>query len=188
MKLNPFLEAYNRVKFDGEGNIVDAVLRDHRGPYEFAKLYTDYVNNWITKINKSENIIVGYILKNLEAGADTIYINKVDIEGVSTSSFYKSIDKLVEVKLIAKTDKKYVYWINPYYVFKGSRAEYIKGKFNIKDNEWEKYKKMEKIPTDELIRNFEARKGDGGNISPEWIKDKQNKFEDLELSKNKKDE
>lgn len=95
---------------------------------EFTKFYNSperrKVRNALSTKAKS---LLFWIMDELEAGADHIWINKQRyMEELSISSIdtYKNgITELIRYALIVPTIIKDVYWINPDFMFKGDRIK-----------------------------------------------------------------
>lgn len=85
-------------------------------------------------LSKTANKIYHYITVHLGKDKDQISLpkNKVcliaDIK--STRTFYNGVEELININLIAKFQgRTNMYWINPHYIFNGSRMDFIKTKY-----------------------------------------------------------
>jgi len=91
---------------------------------EFVKVYTGSLDKWLHLTRKAQSVLQ-YVLENLRPGKDKILINIKDLsEQTSYSSYgplYSGINELIEAGLLARTTFDLVYYINPYFVFKGNR-------------------------------------------------------------------
>lgn len=152
---------YNRVEVDSEGKYVNKVLRDNFvGKFDHVKVYSDDVE-WLADMTKSANIVLIYLFNNLEIGQDRVCIPQ-EAFNMSSSTFYDSINKLIELNIICKTDKRGWYFINPYKIFKGSRDKYISKMFGRRNGNWEKMKTI-KMGQKDIIKGFEKNVGMGIN-------------------------
>ena len=85
-------------------------------------------------------LIMGIYQKQI--GGDEIYLNfetaKEEAEKydytISKAVYYRGLKELLEKKMIAKSVKKYIFYINPAIVFNGDRARFVK-EIRIKEEE-----------------------------------------------------
>ncbi|MDK6378071.1 hypothetical protein [Lactobacillus crispatus] len=110
---------------------------------EFLKLFTGQIKFYfdLTQTGfKLFFLIMGIYQKQI--GGDEIYLNfetaKEEAEKydytISKAVYYRGLKVLLEKKMIAKSVKKYIFYINPAIVFNGDRARFVK-EIRIKEEE-----------------------------------------------------
>lgn len=126
MEFNPFIaglvieaaEMYNKPMYT---NLVE------REPP--ASLFMDdNMLNVLKQLSKGANEMLYYILRYLGTKKDTIEIvyetyNQRLGGDISIRSFYKSREELINVFIVKKKSRKNTYFINPNYIFRGSRIK-----------------------------------------------------------------
>lgn len=116
---------------------------------QFIKLYINQINIFFDlsiTANKLFHIIMFALSK--EIGKDTIYLSLETAQelssnlGVNLSSavYYRALKELQEKKIIAESNKKFIYYINPAVIFNGDRAKFVK-EIRLKHEEQEKKSK-----------------------------------------------
>lgn len=83
-------------------------------------------NVLFNEIKSNGRDLLLYIIYNLQTNSDTIVLNTEKVcKKMSTSraTLYKAIIQLTDIAVICKKHKD-EYWINPFYLFKGSRIDY----------------------------------------------------------------
>lgn len=135
-------------KVDKQGNIVSAEEVVYKEQHKYVKMYTDVTfdnededGNRVT-LNRTETpslrkekaaltLKTGHLLlwiaEKLEVGQDYIFINKeayLEESGVGSINTYKAaLKELIDKRFITPASTRDTYWINPMYMFKGSRTE-----------------------------------------------------------------
>ena len=110
---------------------------------EFLKIFTGQIKFYfdLTQTGfKLFFIIMGLYQKQI--GGDEIYLNfetaKEEAEkcesAISKAVYYRGLKELLEKKMIAKSVKKYIFYINPAIIFNGDRARFVK-EIKIKEEE-----------------------------------------------------
>lgn len=110
---------------------------------EFLKIFTGQIKFYfdLTQTGfKLFFIIMGLYQKQI--GGDEIYLNfetaKEEAEkyesAISKAVYYRGLKELLEKKIIARSVKKYIFYINPAIVFNGDRARFVK-EIKIKEEE-----------------------------------------------------
>lgn len=102
---------------------------------EFIKLYTSQVKAYFDLTKTAYKVFFIFLCIYQDAiGKDCFYLSckkamnlslKIDQFILSESIFYRGIKELIEKKIIAKTNEKNWYFINPAIVFNGDRARFI---------------------------------------------------------------
>lgn len=124
----------NTVKTDAShfSNIVQTKEVDKE---EFIKLYTSQVRAYFDLTKTAYKVFFIFLCIYQDAiGKDFVYLSckkamnlslKIDQFILSESIFYRGIKELIENKILAKTNEKNWYFINPAIVFNGDRARFI---------------------------------------------------------------
>ncbi len=110
---------------------------------EFLKIFTGQIKFYfdLTQTGfKLFFIIMGLYQKQI--GGDEIYLNfetaKEEAEkyesAISKAVYYRGLKELLEKKMIARSVKKYIFYINPAIIFNGDRARFVK-EIKIKEEE-----------------------------------------------------
>lgn len=131
---------------------------------EFIKLYTSQIKAYFDLTKTAYKVFFIFLRIYQDAiGKDHFYLSckkamslaeKIDHFVLSESIFYRGIKELIEKRIIAKTNEKNWYFINPAIVFNGDRARFV--------SEIRKKKETIEIERDESVI------GSGGN----YINDK----------------
>ena len=110
---------------------------------EFLKIFTGQIKFYFDLSQtgfKLFFIIMGLYQKQI--GGDEIYLNfetaKEEAEkyesAISKAVCYRGLKELLEKKMIAKSVKRYIFYINPAIIFNGDRARFVK-EIKIKEEE-----------------------------------------------------
>ena len=110
---------------------------------EFLKIFTGQIKFYFDLSQtgfKLFFIIMGLYQKQI--GGDEIYLNfetaKEEAEkyesAISKAVYYRGLKELLEKKMIAKSVKRYIFYINPAIIFNGDRARFVK-EIKIKEEE-----------------------------------------------------
>lgn len=141
MGLNPFItpdfkivlrkwddtKSFKKTSVDGLGNPTYAVNEIEAEKDTYAKLFNQPAKRLlVTSLSSGAQRLLLYISYELAAAQDWIWINRkayMDESGVSSiNTFKKECKELCAVNIINENSiYKGVYWINPAYVFFGSR-------------------------------------------------------------------
>jgi hypothetical protein len=137
---------------------------------EFIKLFTAQIKFYfdLTKTAYKVFFIVLRIYQQ-SIGGDRIYLTcktaqniaeSIDGFRLSTPIYYRGIDELIEKQIIAKSDQKYNYFINPAVIFNGDRARFVKEvirqKEEIKNNDSNEHSSLTASETlDDAIDNVD---------------------------------
>ncbi|EPO2503512.1 hypothetical protein ACT8N9_004691 [Escherichia coli] len=132
---------------------------------EFMKIFTGQIKLYFDLSQTAFKlffIIIGIYQKAI--GKDEIYLSLEEAKeeslkydySLSKAVYYRAIKELIEKNIIAKSNKRYIFFINPAVVFNGDRAKFVK---EIKI-------KKEKIANEKLQSQFEEKKNgtDGESI------------------------
>lgn len=113
-------------------NIVHAQEVDKE---EFIKLYTSQIKAYFDLTKTAYKVFFIFLRIYQDAiGKDHFYLSckkamslaeKIDHFVLSESIFYRGIKELIEKRIIAKTNEKNWYFINPAIVFNGDRARFV---------------------------------------------------------------
>lgn len=82
---------------------------------------------YFSNLKASARELYVYICLNIQYNSDTInlsYANVSKVMKVSRPTLISAVQQLSNAGVICKTSKQSVYWINPLYIFRGSRLEY----------------------------------------------------------------
>lgn len=144
--MNPFIqsfklkviEVYSEQTFANKNDIQEGIIT--RFKKEISSYYTEkqektsvyeipYVENVLFKeLNSIGRDILLYIIYNLKPNEDTINLktDKVCKEmNISRPTFSRGINSLKDIALICNKEQS-IYWINPYFIFRGNRINYYK--------------------------------------------------------------
>lgn len=129
---------------------------------EFIKLYTSQVKDYFDLTKTAYKVFFIFLCIYQDAiGKDCFYLSckkamnlslKIDQFILSESIFYRGIKELIEKRIIAKTNEKNWYFINPAIVFNGDRARFISEIIKKK----EEIKNTIKKPSTPLLPSHEA--------------------------------
>lgn len=102
---------------------------------EFIKLYTSQIKAYFDLTKTAYKVFFIFLRIYQDAiGKDHFYLSckkamslaeKIDHFVLSESIFYRGIKELIEKSIIAKTNEKNWYFINPAIVFNGDRARFV---------------------------------------------------------------
>ncbi|ECG0732258.1 hypothetical protein DKG50_24870, partial [Salmonella enterica] len=102
---------------------------------EFIKLYTSQIKAYFDLTKTAYKVFFIFLRIYQDAiGKDHFYLSckkamslaeKIDHFVLSESIFYRGIKELIEKRIIAKTNEKNWYFINPAIVFNGDRARFV---------------------------------------------------------------
>ncbi len=102
---------------------------------EFIKLYTSQIKAYFDLTKTAYKVFFIFLRIYQDAiGKDHFYLSckkamslaeKIDHFILSESIFYRGIKELIEKRIIAKTNEKNWYFINPTIVFNGDRARFV---------------------------------------------------------------
>ncbi|WP_049271445.1 hypothetical protein [Citrobacter braakii] len=102
---------------------------------EFIKLYTSQIKAYFDLTKTAYKVFFIFLRTYQDAiGKDHFYLSckkamslaeKIDHFVLSESIFYRGIKELIEKRIIAKTNEKNWYFINPAIVFNGDRARFV---------------------------------------------------------------
>ena len=102
---------------------------------EFIKLYTSQIEAYFDLTKTAYKVFFIFLRIYQDAiGKDHFYLSckkamslaeKIDHFVLSESIFYRGIKELIEKRIIAKTNEKNWYFINPAIVFNGDRARFV---------------------------------------------------------------
>ncbi|WP_407579526.1 hypothetical protein [Citrobacter koseri] len=129
---------------------------------EFIKLYTSQIKAYFDLTKTAYKVFFIFLRIYQDAiGKDHFYLSckkamslaeKIDHFVLSESIFYRGIKELIEKRIIAKTNEKNWYFINPAIVFNGDRARFVS----------EIIKKKEAI--EEQIESVVSNSGSNNNV------------------------
>lgn len=105
------------------------------GKADFEKHVRVYEPMWdilLSRLSTSSLRVLLYIFKDLRADSDEVLLNvstvMVSTQMRATSNVYKGIEGLLRWKVIAKKASVYdIFFINPIFIFQGTRATWFKG-------------------------------------------------------------
>ncbi|MBE5204343.1 hypothetical protein IG612_17315 [Pectobacterium sp. FL60-S17] len=102
---------------------------------EFIKIYTSQIKAYFDLTKTAYKVFFIFLRIYQDAiGKDHFYLSckkamslaeKIDHFVLSESIFYRGIKELIEKRIIAKTNEKNWYFINPAIVFNGDRARFV---------------------------------------------------------------
>ncbi|WP_248464090.1 hypothetical protein [Pectobacterium versatile] len=102
---------------------------------EFIKLYTSQIKAYFDLTKTAYKVFFIFLRIYQDAiGKDHFYLSckkamslaeKIDHFFLSESIFYRGIKELIEKRIIAKTNEKNWYFINPAIIFNGDRARFV---------------------------------------------------------------
>ncbi|WP_299999575.1 hypothetical protein [uncultured Cedecea sp.] len=102
---------------------------------EFIKLYTSKIKAYFDLTKTAYKVFFIFLRIYQDAiGKDHFYLSckkamslaeKIDHFALSESIFYRGVKELIEKRIIAKTNEKNWYFINPAIVFNGDRARFV---------------------------------------------------------------
>jgi len=95
---------------------------------DFIKVYTRELYDWL-ELGKTSQRVLTYIFQNLPKDTDKINVTVYELMGnigKTKSTIFAALKELLEKKIIAKSTSSDCYFINPGYIFNGSRVNFIK--------------------------------------------------------------
>jgi len=112
----------DKKKYDASGEIPTVHLE--RSDKVF--IYTNpIIRNILSKLSGSAAKLLLWIQQSIHYGEDYIKFNSksfIKETGMSSSTLVKAKQELIDMFIIAEMENKY-YWINPIFMFKGSRVK-----------------------------------------------------------------
>ncbi|ELQ6230054.1 hypothetical protein R2311_002878 [Cronobacter dublinensis] len=151
---------------------------------EFIKLYTSQIKAYFDLTKTAYKVFFIFLRIYQDAiGKDHFYLSckkamslaeKIDHFVLSESIFYRGIKELIEKRIIAKTNEKNWYFINPAIVFNGDRARFVSE--IIKKKETMEEQTENDFGTHDTNNNAEAK-----SSSIESVIDNVNDQEDIDL-------
>lgn len=79
------------------------------------------------KLKPNAIILLSYIERAIDYNKDQIHLNYEKVNkylNISRPTLISAIKQLIHEGIICKSDKQGMYWINPYFIFKGNRTAY----------------------------------------------------------------
>ncbi|MFJ5320555.1 hypothetical protein [Pectobacterium parvum] len=150
---------------------------------EFIKLYTSQIKAYFDLTKTAYKVFFIFLRIYQDAiGKDHFYLSckkamslaeKIDHFVLSESIFYRGIKELIEKRIIAKTNEKNWYFINPAIVFNGDRARFVSEIIKKKEA-------MEEQP-ESVVSNGGNNNVKGENKSIESVLEDVNNQEDIDL-------
>ncbi|KHT17949.1 hypothetical protein [Pectobacterium brasiliense] len=151
---------------------------------EFIKLYTSQIKAYFDLTKTAYKVFFIFLRIYQDAiGKDHFYLSckkamslaeKVDHFVLSESIFYRGIKELIEKRIIAKTNEKNWYFINPAIVFNGDRARFVSEIIKKKEA-------MEEKPESMVSNGAANRNLKGKDKSIESVIENVNNQEDIDL-------
>ncbi|GKW26722.1 hypothetical protein PEC311524_43160 [Pectobacterium carotovorum subsp. carotovorum] len=151
---------------------------------EFIKLYTSQIKAYFDLTKTAYKVFFIFLRIYQDAiGKDHFYLSckkamslaeKVDHFVLSESIFYRGIKELIEKRIIAKTNEKNWYFINPAIVFNGDRARFVSEIIKKKEA-------MEEKPESMVSNGAANRNVKGKDKSIESVIEDVNNQEDIDL-------
>ncbi|WP_323663602.1 hypothetical protein [Pectobacterium carotovorum] len=151
---------------------------------EFIKLYTSQIKAYFDLTKTAYKVFFIFLRIYQDAiGKDHFYLSckkamslaeKIDHFVLSESIFYRGIKELIEKRIIAKTNEKNWYFINPAIVFNGDRARFVSEIIKKKEA-------MEEQPESIVGNGGTNRNVEGKDKSIESVIEDVNNQEDIDL-------
>ncbi|EBJ9154198.1 hypothetical protein D1D93_24150, partial [Salmonella enterica] len=151
---------------------------------EFIKLYTSQIKAYFDLTKTAYKVFFIFLRIYQDAiGKDHFYLSckkamslaeKIDHFVLSESIFYRGIKELIEKRIIAKTNEKNWYFINPAIVFNGDRARFVSEIIKKKEA-------MEEQPESIVVNGGGNSKLKDENRSIEAVMQEVNNQEDIDL-------
>ncbi|WP_126687969.1 hypothetical protein [Escherichia coli] len=151
---------------------------------EFIKLYTSQIKAYFDLTKTAYKVFFIFLRIYQDAiGKDHFYLSckkamslaeKIDHFVLSESIFYRGIKELIEKRIIAKTNEKNWYFINPAIVFNGDRARFVSEIIKKKEA-------MEEQPESIVVNGGGNSKFKDKNRSIEAVMQEVNNQEDIDL-------
>lgn len=149
---------------------------------EFIKLYTSQIKAYFDLTKTAYKVFFIFLRIYQDAiGKDHFYLSckkamslaeKIDHFVLSESIFYRGVKELIEKRIIAKTNEKNWYFINPAIVFNGDRARFV--------SEIIKKKEVIAEQPENVVGNSSNKKPEGKERSIEEIIQEVNNQEDID--------
>jgi len=99
----------------------------------FLKFYTDTLGLWLLDLSKTARRVLICLLREYQSEINkdilffTLKTAKHYDSKISNAVLHKGLVELIEAQLIAPAEKgPHWFWVNPYYIFNGSRIKYTK--------------------------------------------------------------
>ncbi|MBA5600975.1 hypothetical protein H1224_07860 [Pectobacterium aroidearum] len=151
---------------------------------EFIKLYTSQIKAYFDLTKTAYKVFFIFLRIYQDAiGKDHFYLSckkamslaeKIDHFALSESIFYRGVKELIEKRIIAKTNEKNWYFINPAIVFNGDRACFVSEIIKKKEA-------MEEQPESMVSNGSSNRKSEDKNREVETVLQEVNNQEDIDL-------
>ncbi|EKN3880253.1 TPA: hypothetical protein ACPZRZ_003941 [Yersinia enterocolitica] len=151
---------------------------------EFIKLYTSQIKAYFDLTKTAYKVFFIFLRIYQDAiGKDHFYLSckkamslaeKIDHFALSESIFYRGVKELIEKRIIAKTNEKNWYFINPAIVFNGDRARFVSEIVKKKEVMEEQHESI--TSTDQSNKNIKEE-----DRSIESVIDGVNNQEDIDL-------
>lgn len=151
---------------------------------EFIKLYTSQIKAYFDLTKTAYKVFFIFLRIYQDAiGKDHFYLSckkamslaeKIDHFVLSESIFYRGVKELIEKRIIAKTNEKNWYFINPAIVFNGDRARFVSEIIKKKEA-------MEEQPESIVVSCSGNSKLKDKNRSIEAVMQEVNNQEDIDL-------
>ncbi|WP_437217286.1 hypothetical protein [Pectobacterium sp. LFLA-215] len=151
---------------------------------EFIKLYTSQIKAYFDLTKTAYKVFFIFLRIYQDAiGKDHFYLSckkamslaeKIDHFVLSESIFYRGIKELIEKRIIAKTNEKNWYFINPAIVFNGDRARFVSEVIKKKEA-------MEEQPESMVSNGSSNRKTEDKNRGIETVLQEVNNQEDIDF-------
>ncbi|MEQ9881281.1 hypothetical protein ABRP83_03740 [Pectobacterium brasiliense] len=171
-------------RYTGKSYFANIVHTQEVDKEEFIKLYTSQIKAYFDLTKTAYKVFFIFLRIYQDAiGKDHFYLSckkamslaeKIDHFVLSESIFYRGIKELIEKKIIAKTNEKNWYFINPAIVFNGDRARFVSEIIKKKEV-------MEEQPESVVSNNGGNSKVKDKNRSIEAVMQEVNNQEDIDL-------
>lgn len=143
--MNPFLQSLkvDVVRVTKEKKLIDAeksgdIVLDYYDYSEGQLFEKQRYTKWYRsegidevvfyQLKGSSKDVLWYIMNHLRPDSDRIELQTEKLSGaigVSKPTIIHALQLLCEAGLICKSERRSVYWINPYYIFSGNRIKYL---------------------------------------------------------------
>lgn len=124
------LDFEHKTKLEGnESSVTYAQSRLIDGD-DRVSVYGDGLLNWFTPLSSSAKDMFMYIAIHLGYQRDVIELNEDDyckLTGIGRTTFYKAKAELTNRLIVPRLSRRNTYWVNPSYLFKGSRIDKYPG-------------------------------------------------------------
>ncbi|EAA1783656.1 hypothetical protein VJ309_004421 [Salmonella enterica] len=115
--------------------IANIVHRQEVDVEEFIKLYASKVKDYFELTKSAYKVFLIFLhIHQMVKDKDYIYLSckkaisfseNLDCSMISESIFYRGVKELIDKKIVAKTNEKNWYFINPSVVFNGERTRFV---------------------------------------------------------------